>query len=494
MSQMTASPSSPSSPSRTKTRGDRFIPERASIDFSVSQFALSRAGVEPSEKSPQVESYKRSLARAMFEPESVEVMAAARSPRQPVSASPQLTSPERKNSGPPASQPKPHDSISRTQRSVTSPYISSPKSPSKMLSFSPRTRNFDSPNPHKVLFANTHSPRRKTSIRIIPSLPERVLDAPGLIDDYYLNLLDWSAQNMVGVALGASVFTWNATTMKSHRLFTLVGSHSYVASLSFSGSGQYLAIGTHDDLVRIWDIEAGKMVRTLRGHSGRVCSLSWNESIVSSGSRDSMIMNHDVRMSNPLVMTFEGHNNEVCGIRWSPDGSQLASGSNDNLLNVWNISYNRPLFTLNQHIAAVKAISWCPWQRHLLASGGGTADKSIKFWNTTTGTCLNSIDTKSQVCSLQWSKHVKELVSSHGFSQNQLAIWKYPSMLKQAELTGHGNRVLHTAISPDGTTVVSAAADETLRFWKVFDVETSASGPRLARPSRDASARKDLLR
>ena len=45
-------------------------------------------------------------------------------------------------------------------------------------------------------------------------------------------------------------------------------------------------------------------------------------------------------------------------------------------------------------------------------------------------------------------------------------------MVKVAEFTGHASRVLHLAQSPDGTTVVSGAADETLRFWKVF-AETS---------------------
>ena len=73
-----------------------------------------------------------------------------------------------------------------------------------------------------------------------------------------------------------------------------------------------------------------------------------------------------------------------------------------------------------------------------------------------------------QVCALQWSKHDKELVSSHGYSHNQLILWKYPSMVKVAELTGHTSRVLHMAQSPDGQTIVSAAADETLRFWKIL--------------------------
>ena len=60
-------------------------------------------------------------------------------------------------------------------------------------------------------------------------------------------------------------------------------------------------------------------------------------------------------------------------------------------------------------------------------------------------------------------------------SQNQLCVWKYPSMAKMAELTGHTARVLHMAQSPDGHTIVSAAADETLRFWRCFDTNMSKS-------------------
>jgi cell division cycle protein 20 (cofactor of APC complex) len=133
-----------------------------------------------------------------------------------------------------------------------------------------------------------------------------------------------------------------------------------------------------------------------------------------------------------------------------------------------------PRHQIMHHQAAVKAIAWCPHQPNLLASGGGTADRKICFWNTTTGALLQEVDTNSQVCSLVWSKHEKEILSSHGFTQNQLTLWKYPSMVKVSELTGHQSRVLHLAVSPDGKTVVSGAADETLRFWKVFGDDGAA--------------------
>lgn len=74
----------------------------------------------------------------------------------------------------------------------------------------------------------------------------------------------------------------------------------------------------------------------------------------------------------------------------------------------------------------------------------------------------------SQVCNLAWSKHSSELVSTHGYSQNQILVWKYPSLTQVAKLTGHSYRVLYLALSPDGEAIVTGAGDETLRFWNVF--------------------------
>jgi cell division cycle protein 20 (cofactor of APC complex) len=127
-----------------------------------------------------------------------------------------------------------------------------------------------------------------------------------------------------------------------------------------------------------------------------------------------------------------------------------------------------PRLVLKKHRAAVKALDWCPFHRGLLASGGGTSDRTIKFWSANSGAMLNSIDTGSQVCSVVWSKHQREICSSHGYSEHQLILWKYPTMTRIKELPGHTARVLNMEVSPDGASVVSAAADETLRFWNVF--------------------------
>jgi len=196
---------------------------------------------------------------------------------------------------------------------------------------------------------------------------------------------------------------------------------------------------------------------------------------------DGKIVNSDVRI-RPVVATYRGHSGEVCGLKWSASGKQLASGGSDNVVHVWDAARSSTTTTqwlhrLEEHTYAVKALAWCPFQSNLLATGGGGTDGVIKFWNTHTGACLNSVDTGSQVCALLWSKNDRELLSSHGFSQNHLALWKYPSLVKMAELTGHTSRVLFMTQSPDGSTVASAAGDESLRFWDVFGMPDTAKKP-----------------
>mmetsp|Transcript_44336 Transcript_44336/g.111334 ORF Transcript_44336/g.111334 Transcript_44336/m.111334 type:complete len:479 (-) Transcript_44336:28-1464(-) len=327
------------------------------------------------------------------------------------------------------------------------------------------------------LYNGNAGPRvSRKAFRHVPAGPERILDAPDLLDDYYLNLLDWGANNTVAIALGPTVYLWNAGTGDIQALMECSQPDEVVTAVNWAADGKHLSVGTSSAAVQIWDVERSRQIRNLTGHTARVGACAWNNHVLSTGGRDSVILNHDVRIREHRIATLRGHEQEVCGLKWSPSGTQLASGGNDNLLHIWDgPTPTGASHRLTQHCAAVKAVAWCPFQSNLLATGGGTADRTIKFWNTHTGALLNSIDTGSQVCSLQWNRHEREILSSHGFSQNQLCLWRYPSMTKVAELNGHTSRVLHLATSPDGMSVCSAAADETLRFWRCFgDAETTS--------------------
>ncbi|KAA8911746.1 WD40-repeat-containing domain protein [Sphaerosporella brunnea] len=326
--------------------------------------------------------------------------------------------------------------------------------------------------------------------RRILTAPERVLDAPGLLDDYYLNLLDWGSSNQVAIGLERNVYVWNAETGSVSCLLETTPD-TYVSSVRWSQDGSYVSVGLGTGDVQIWDVEEGTKLRTMTGHDSRVGVMSWNKATLSTGSRSGNIFNHDVRIAEHKTAELLSHTSEVCGLEWRSDGAQLASGGNDNLVNIWDArQMTTPKFSKTNHKAAVKALAWCPWQNNLLASGGGTFDRQIHFWNTTTGARVNSVDAGSQVTSLRWSTHYREIVSCHGAPDNQLTVWSYPTLVKNVEIPAHETRVLHAALSPDGQILATAASDENLKFWKIFEKKAGAASS----SSRTATSGKGMTK
>ena len=312
--------------------------------------------------------------------------------------------------------------------------------------------------------------------RRIATAPERVLDAPGVIDDYYLNLLDWSSGNQVAIGLERSVYVWSAEEGNVNCLLE-TSPDTYISSVKWSGDGAYVGVGLGTGEVQIWDVAEAQKIRSMYGHDTRVGVMGWNKHLLSTGARSGLVFNHDVRIAEHKVAELVSHTSEVCGLEWRSDGAQLATGGNDNLVSIWDArSLSVPKFTKTNHKAAVKALAWCPWNMNLLATGGGSYDRHIHFWNSTSGARVNSIDTGSQVTSLRWSPHYREIVSSSGFPDNSLNIWSYPTLVRNIEIPAHESRVLHSSLSPDGQMLATAAADESLKFWKIFEKKAGAAG------------------
>lgn len=203
-----------------------------------------------------------------------------------------------------------------------------------------------------------------TKTRKLPSQPDRVLDAEGIPDDFYLNLVSWSSLNVVGVALANVVYLWNADTGTVQNLGACPEG-TYVSSLEFSNDGAFIALGLGNGDVELWDTESGQKLRTMSGHSAQVGALSWFAHIVSSGCEDGSIWHHDVRVGRHKVMELVGHGGAVCGLKWRADGEVLASGGNDNVVNIWDgrvgdgtgqegESRGSARWTKRNHTAAVK--------------------------------------------------------------------------------------------------------------------------------------------
>ncbi|XP_009759177.1 cell division cycle 20.5, cofactor of APC complex-like isoform X1 [Nicotiana sylvestris] len=328
----------------------------------------------------------------------------------------------------------------------------------------------------------THDHRRHQKFRLKET---RILDAPLLSDDYYSNVMDWGKSNLLAVVLGRKLYIWNDEVKNAQILMEVMREHDYPTSVAWSDDAKIVAVGCISSKLQLWDAETSKLVRDLQGHKSRVGCVAWNGHILTSGSKDKAIVNHDVRARNSVVSLTRVHRGEVCGVKWSSTGNVLASGGNDNLVYIWDfrkMSSRHHMHKFNEHNAAVKAIAWCPYKSDVLASGGGINDGCLKIWNTKKGTCISTTETGSQICGIQWNRHHKEILSGHGFGTTErgckLCLWSYPSMARIGEPLHHANssRVLHLTQSPDGLTVVSGGADETIRFWEIFAPSQNDSG------------------
>jgi WD40 repeat protein len=291
-----------------------------------------------------------------------------------------------------------------------------------------------------------------------------------------LNVLDWSKSNVVGIALKDQVYLWTAHTAEIVRLpCDVERGVENVCALTFLQSGSHIVTSLDRGVQQIWDIEQVKIIRNLRTDETncRIAALGMHSNLLVGGNRAGTLRFHDLRVQKHEVATIrKAHTQEICGVKWSPDGRFCATGGNDNTIHIWdaaNISSTAtPVCSFTEHMAAIKALCWSPCRQGILASGGGTNDRTIKIWNVSTSRMLKSVDAESQVSGLLWHEGYREIVSSHGFSKHHLAVWKYPDMTKAGDMVGHSLRVLSMALSPDETTVVSVSADETLRFWRVF--------------------------
>jgi WD40 repeat protein len=241
-----------------------------------------------------------------------------------------------------------------------------------------------------------------------------------------------------------------------------------------------------------------------------------------------------------LLARMTLHTQQICGLSWSIDGELFASGGNDNTCylfetkkvlqhhdlpgnsttldvrqgsngeSIWSVipgqnnilaiepGFEKHKWELN---AAVKAIAFCPWQRGLLAVGGGSNDRCIHFYHTVSGACLATIDCAAQVTSLVWSTTRREIAATFGFAQPEhpfrIAVFSWPSCEQVVAIPWYDeNRALYAIAYPGGPNmgrergedgvwsrqgaeegcIVVAASDAAIRFHEVWTDNRRTTG------------------
>ncbi|NCR26553.1 MAG: protein kinase [Microcystis aeruginosa LE13-04] len=244
---------------------------------------------------------------------------------------------------------------------------------------------------------------------------------------------------------------------------TLTGHSDCLDSVAYSPDGRYLASGSRDNTIKIWEVATGKELRTLTGHSEIVFSVAYSPDgrYLASGSRDNTIKIWEVATGK--VRTITGHSGWVFSVAYSPDGRYLASGSADKTIKIWEVATGKQLRTLTDHSMTVWSVAYSPDGRYLAS---GSLDKTIKIWEVATGTELRTLTGYSiGVLSVVYSPDGHYLAS--GSNDNTIKIWEVATGKQLRTPTGHSEVVRSVVYSPDGRYLASGSQDKTIKIWEV---------------------------
>jgi len=307
------------------------------------------------------------------------------------------------------------------------------------------------------------------------------------------------------------------------------GHKALISDVTFTSDGRYLVSAGDDKVVRVWDLETGRTVRTLRGqigagNEGKIFAMALSPDgrwlAVGGWMQASSTGNYgDIRLYNfptgELVMLLKGHTSVVYGLAFSPDSRYLVSGSGDFNAIVWDINQQQRLHTLKGHTDDIYAVAFTPDSKRVVtgsddhslrlwrvADGGliakleghsdkvqsvaispqdgtiasGSWDHSIRLWDGVTGRFIKTLANQgTQVGSLSFSPDGGYLVSGTSKSKADnrpynCHVWSYPSGKEIVTYKEHDNVVIATAVSPDGRWVATGGGNaQEIHVWNLRD-------------------------
>jgi WD40 repeat protein len=218
-----------------------------------------------------------------------------------------------------------------------------------------------------------------------------------------------------------SVKIWDAET---GNLIKTLASDTGIYSIAYSPNGEQIIGGCSEGVIKIWNINNGQLVRTIRKFSSDIASVAYNPN----GNQFAAANVEGVKIfdaeDGQEIMTLANSKNSNV-IVFSPDGKQISSGTTENnLVKIWNVENGQEMITLRGHTDFIFSLAYSP-DGQFLASGSN--EGVVKIWNASNGQEVMTISifrgrqNTRKVSDIAWISNTTIVFVSN--SKNVLEIW-----------------------------------------------------------------------